>query len=145
MSRKKVKIKWMQEKEGMDRWDTWANIHDTFLFQNPEEVWFANRFYVAMCLSGNRSQMTSNCNDKQKKNWHTRCSQVCYWCSYHFWMSSVIHYWTDPQQLRINLFMWYRSRRTVNNDIINVFVCKNQSKGLNDSAYYFKRAVITRV
>ena len=38
------------------------------------------------------------------KTWHTRCSQVCHWCSYHILASSVIYYWTDTWQHGIYLF-----------------------------------------
>ena len=38
------------------------------------------------------------------KTWHTRCSRVCHWCSYHILASSVIYYWTDAWQHGIYLF-----------------------------------------
>ena len=40
----------------------------------------------------------------RKKEWHTRRSRVCHWCSYHFLTSSVIYYWTDARQHGIYLF-----------------------------------------
>ena len=38
------------------------------------------------------------------KKWHTRCSWVCHWCSYHILTSSVIHYCSGSQQNGIYLF-----------------------------------------
>ena len=46
------------------------------------------------------------------KEWHTRRSRVCHWCSYHILTSSVIYYWTDARQHGIYLLI----RQNKNNE-----------------------------
>ena len=73
-----------------------------------------NRFHVAMRLFSKRSQMMSKCG--KKKKWHTMCSRVYHWCSYHILTSSVIYYWTDARQHGIYYFVKW------NINIRNLFV-----------------------
>ena len=61
-----------------------------------------NRFHVAVNLSSNRSQRTSNCNENISDTLGYRL--VCHFlCSYHILTSSVIYYWTDARQHGIYL------------------------------------------
>ena len=44
------------------------------------------------------------------KNWHTRRSRVCHWCSYHILTSSVIYYWIRCTATW-NLFVLYNNEK----------------------------------
>ena len=58
-----------------------------------------NISYDAVCLFSYKSQMKFK---REQKNWHTRRSRVCNWCSYNSFFT--ICYFTDPPQHKIYLF-----------------------------------------
>jgi len=51
---------------------------------------------------------------------------VCYWCSYHILMSSVVYYWTDGQRHGVHLYYIVKKWKIKHvNDVIYMSVLQN--------------------
>ena len=99
---------------GVDSWqlmflmETWdhveCNICQVCRFSQLKSIWinkYIPCFRTSVCSVTDRRWRQ---NVVRTRKWHTRCSWVCHWCSYHILTSAVLCCWTDTWQHGVYLF-----------------------------------------